>query len=62
VIFASAAAVGAGLAVLVDQVTDGVHLSRTEAAATVTVPVALYLLTVWLLHLRPHHRVGSSAP
>jgi low temperature requirement protein LtrA len=61
VIFASAAAVGAGLAVLVDQVTGGVHLSRTEAAATVTVPVALYLLTVWLLHLRPHHR-GDRAP
>jgi low temperature requirement protein LtrA len=62
VIFASAAAVGAGLAVLVDQVTDGIHLSRTEAAATVTVPVALYLLTVWLLHLRPHHRGGIQRP
>ncbi|WP_052851998.1 low temperature requirement protein A [Streptomyces avicenniae] len=54
-VFASATAVGAGLAVNVDHVTHHGELSATAAAATLTVPVAVYLITVWALQFRPHH-------
>jgi low temperature requirement protein LtrA len=57
-IFASAAAVGSGLAVVVDQVTGHAVISAWGAGATITIPVALYLLAVWVLHLRPHHRAS----
>jgi low temperature requirement protein LtrA len=50
VIFASAAAVGAGLQVAVDHDAGLAHLAGWGAAAAVAVPVALYLLSVWLLH------------
>ncbi|HZD74971.1 MAG TPA: low temperature requirement protein A [Actinomycetota bacterium] len=49
-IFASAAGVGAGLQVAVDQGTGHAELPTWGAAAAVAVPVALYLLSVWLLH------------
>jgi low temperature requirement protein LtrA len=55
-IFASAAAVGAGLAVAVDYVTQHTDISGTLAGYAVAVPVAVYLLFVWLLHIRPHQR------
>jgi low temperature requirement protein LtrA len=51
-VFGSAAAVGAGLAVNVDQATRRTALTDVEAALTVTVPVAVYLITVWALHFR----------
>jgi low temperature requirement protein LtrA len=54
-IFASGAAIGVGLAVNVDHVTGTAHLSDVMAAATVTVPVAVFVVIGWLLHLRPHH-------
>jgi low temperature requirement protein LtrA len=54
VVFASAAAVGSGVAVAVDRVTGRANLSDLAAGATFTVPVALYLLAVWLVHLGPH--------
>jgi low temperature requirement protein LtrA len=50
VIFASAAAVGAGLQVAVDHDAGRAHLADWGANAAVAVPVALYLLSVWLLH------------
>jgi low temperature requirement protein LtrA len=50
VIFASAAAVGAGLQVAVDHDAGTAHLPAWGAAGSVAVPVALYLLSVWLLH------------
>ncbi len=53
-IFASAAAVGAGLAVNVDHVLGLAAIDARLAGASVAVPVALFLLTVWLLHVRPH--------
>ena len=53
-IFGSAAAVGAGLGVAVAYGSGGRHVSATVAGAAVTLPVAAYLFTVWLLHLRPH--------
>ncbi len=53
-IFSSAAAVGAGLQVAVDYDAGNAHLSAFAAGAATAVPVAVYLLTVWGLHLRPH--------
>jgi low temperature requirement protein LtrA len=55
-IFASAAAVGAGLAVAVDYDTHHAEISGTLAAYAVALPVVVYLLFVWLLHIRPHQR------
>jgi low temperature requirement protein LtrA len=52
VVFASAAAVGAGLAAAVDQAEGHAELTATGAALSVTVPVSVYLLSVWLLHVR----------
>jgi low temperature requirement protein LtrA len=54
-VFASAAAVGAGLAVDVDLATHHVELGPRAAAAAWTVPVALFLLATWALQVRPHH-------
>lgn len=53
-IFASAAAVGAGLAVNVDRITGEGVAGTSAAGAAVTVPVAMFLLVMWALHLRPH--------
>jgi low temperature requirement protein LtrA len=55
VVFASAAAVGAGLAVNVDYLTDDAAIGARGAAAAFTIPVALFLLAVWALQVRPHH-------
>jgi low temperature requirement protein LtrA len=52
VVFASAAAVGAGLAVAVDQAADHGKISATGAALAVSVPVSVYLVSVWVLHAR----------
>jgi low temperature requirement protein LtrA len=52
VVFASAAAVGAGLAAAVDRATEHSELSDTATAFTVTVPVSVYLTSVWVLHAR----------
>jgi low temperature requirement protein LtrA len=51
-VFASAAAVGVGLAVAVDQAVGRSALADREAAFVLTLPVALYLVTVWVLHWR----------
>jgi low temperature requirement protein LtrA len=50
VVFASAAAVGAGVGVVVDSVTGHAHVSDTAAAAAFTIPVVLYVLAVAFLH------------
>jgi low temperature requirement protein LtrA len=54
-IFASAAAVGAGLAVNVDHLTHHAAIGPRGAAGAFTIPVALFLVAVWALHVRPHH-------
>jgi low temperature requirement protein LtrA len=54
-VFASAAAVGAGLAVNVDLVTHHAAIGPGAAAAAFTIPVALFLLAAWALQVRPHH-------
>jgi low temperature requirement protein LtrA len=52
-IFASAAAVGAGLEVAVAYDTGTLHLGEVAAALPTTLPVAVFLLSVWLLHIGP---------
>ncbi|MBF9071080.1 low temperature requirement protein A [Streptacidiphilus fuscans] len=51
-VFGSAAAVGAGLEVAVEHAVGKVHLSAQAATLGVTVPTAVYLITVWALHSR----------
>ena len=58
-IFASIAAVGAGLEVGVEVAAGHAELSTLVAGATVTVPVAVYLLTAWVLLVLPH-RLGVA--
>jgi low temperature requirement protein LtrA len=58
-IFASAAAIGAGLEVAVEQSVGKAHISTLSASAAVTLPTALYLLTVWALHSR-HFKAGIA--
>jgi low temperature requirement protein LtrA len=55
-VFAAAAAVGAGLAVTVDQVTHRAEVSAVAAGMAVAIPVAVYLLCLWFLHDRPEYR------
>ncbi len=55
-VFASAAAVGAGLAVAVDAATHTAKIGRVGAGMAVAVPVATYLLCLWVLHDRPDYR------
>ncbi|WP_437059118.1 low temperature requirement protein A [Streptomyces sp. enrichment culture] len=59
VIFAAAAAIGAGLEVAVEQAVGEAHISTLSASAAVTLPTALYLLAVWALHSR-HFKVGIA--
>jgi low temperature requirement protein LtrA len=65
VVFASAAAVGAGIGVMVDRVTDHTHLADVSAAAAFTVPVILFVLAVafvqTLLHGVHRERLGAMA-
>ena len=58
-VFASAAAIGAGLEVAVEQTLHEAHISTLAATAAVTLPTALYLLTVWALHSR-YFKVGIA--
>ncbi|EKX68821.1 low temperature requirement protein A [Streptomyces ipomoeae] len=58
-IFASAAAIGAGLEVAVEQAVHKAHISTPAASAAVTLPTALFLISVWALHAR-HYKVGTA--
>lgn len=51
-VFASAAAVGAGLAVAVDQATGHAQIGSFGAGAAVAFPAAIYLVSLWMLHRR----------
>jgi low temperature requirement protein LtrA len=53
-IFASGAALGAGLASRVDYWTKDQSISALACASTVTVPTAILLTALWVVHLRPH--------
>lgn len=59
VILGSAAAIGAGIEVAVEQAVGKAHISTLAASAAVTVPTALYLFTVWALHSR-YYKVGTA--
>ncbi|HEX2773645.1 MAG TPA: low temperature requirement protein A [Micromonosporaceae bacterium] len=61
VVFACAAAVGAGLAVAVDYVTHSAPVSAVAAGYATAVPVAGYLVTVWALHVYPQQRGLTTA-
>ncbi len=62
-VFGSAAAIGAGLAVAVDHLVTAGHgdlaehaaLGDTGAALAVTVPVAVFVLCMWVLHGKFRH-------
>ncbi len=58
-IFSSAAAIGAGLEIAVEQAVGEAHLSTLAASAAVTIPSAVFLLSVWLLHAR-YFKVGIA--
>ncbi|MFE6749056.1 low temperature requirement protein A [Kitasatospora purpeofusca] len=58
-VFGAAAAIGSGLEVAVESAVHKAHVSETAATATVTVPTALYLVTVWVLHSR-HVKTGAA--
>lgn len=77
VIFASVAAVGAGLVVAIEQATGQASLGWQWTGLVVGVPLVIYLVAMWLLYVRtpagrPHARivpvasvlilVGSFAP
>lgn len=55
-ILASAAAVGAGLAVNVDVVTHKAHIGPVGAGYAVAIPVAVFILVLWAVHHRPEYR------
>lgn len=52
VVFASGAAVGAGVAVLVDVATHHAHITHLAGVYAVAIPVALYLAGLWLVRDR----------
>lgn len=52
VLYAATAAVGAGLGVAVDVQTHHAHISATAAGYATAVPVAIYVVSVWLLQVR----------
>ncbi|MFE1074822.1 low temperature requirement protein A [Streptomyces sp. NPDC058783] len=58
-VFASAAAIGAGLEVAVEQAVGKAHVSTLAASFAVTLPTAVFLLTVWALHAR-YFKVGIA--
>ena len=52
-VFASAAAVGAGLSVAVDVAAHHAKVGPFGGAMAVAVPVALYVVALWIVHYRP---------
>lgn len=53
VIFAVTAAVGAGLAVMIDYVSHHAEISATMAGMAVAVPSAIYVVSIWILQEHP---------
>jgi low temperature requirement protein LtrA len=52
-IFAATAAVGAGLAVVIDQVTHHAEISAAGAGMAVALPSAIYVFCLWVLQAQP---------
>ncbi|MEU7551752.1 low temperature requirement protein A [Streptomyces sp. NPDC044571] len=59
VIFAAAAAIGAGIEVAIEHAVGKAHISTRAANLAVTVPAALFFAFVWLLHSR-HFKRGRA--
>lgn len=51
-IFAAAGAYSAGIEVIIDTTTHHAHTTELTAAATLTIPVALFILSIWALTIR----------
>ncbi|MBC3842034.1 low temperature requirement protein A [Streptacidiphilus sp. 4-A2] len=60
-VLSSAAAMGAGLEVAVEHAVGQAHISGRASASVVTVPTAVYLFTVWVLHARHTKRGVAQA-
>ncbi|MET9434682.1 low temperature requirement protein A [Streptomyces sp. NPDC006551] len=58
-IFASAAAIGAGIEIAVEQAVGKAHVSTLAASSAVTIPAAVFFLSVWALHAR-YFKVGIA--
>ncbi|RPE38862.1 low temperature requirement protein LtrA [Streptomyces sp. Ag109_O5-1] len=59
-IFASAAAEGAGLAAYAKLITRRADVPSPAAGGAITMPAAIFLITVWAIHVRPHQRSGAE--
>ncbi|GAB3567280.1 low temperature requirement protein A [Amycolatopsis endophytica] len=60
-IFTSAAAVGVGIEVAIDHEIHAGHAPDLVAALATTLPVAVFLLSVWLLHVGPRNECRPIA-
>lgn len=58
IVFASVAAAGAGLALNVDVLSGQAHVDGIVSDAALTIPVALYLLGLWVVHDQFNHKKG----
>lgn len=56
ILFASGAAIGAGLAVMVEVLEHKAHISAQIGIASVAIPAALYLFGLWFIHGRFEHQ------
>lgn len=52
-VFAATAAVGAGLAVVIDQLSHHAEISTVAAGVAVAIPSAIYVLSLWVLQEHP---------
>lgn len=60
-VFAAAGAFSAGISVLLDSEVHAADLASAAAAATLTVPIAVFVLGVWMLILRHRLRGATRA-
>lgn len=58
-VYASTAAVGAGIAVVIDQLTHHAEISPVAAGMALAVPTAIYVVSLWVLQEHPlsHNKV-----
>jgi low temperature requirement protein LtrA len=61
VVFAAAGAVSAGVEVELDEIVGHTEISPTVAGLSLTLPVALFIASAWVLLLRPHLRAWASS-
>lgn len=60
VVFAAAGAVSAGVEVELDEIVGHTEISPIVAGLSLTLPVAIFIVSVWVLLLRPHLRAWAS--